>query len=251
MTVRALGVLLACLSSPAQAMVGGAPLASPEIARHIVMIVGSRGNSCTGVAIAPNIILTGAHCVLPGYEYKWVDFDAAGRPTLNDIASITRHPEFNHATYERNRVTADVALIKLPRPLPAKFVPALLTQATKPPAVGDRLMVVGYGVTVPDDGRSGGKIRTAHLTVTGRPGTLQVRLVDPATNNARPGLGACEGDSGAPVFDVSEATPAIVGVVSWATAPRNEDGCGGLTGVTPLLRYLPWISATAAKLRNM
>lgn len=251
MTVRALAVLLACHASVAQAVVGGAPIASPEIARHVVMIVGSRGNSCTGVAIAPNIILTGAHCVLPGYEYKWVDFDTAGKPMLNDIASITRHPEFNHATYERNRVTADVALIKLPRPLPAKFVPALLTQAPKPPAIGERLLVVGYGVTVPDDGRTGGKIRTALLTVTGKPGTLQVRLVDPATNNARPGLGACEGDSGAPVFDIAGGTPAIVGVVSWATAPRNEDGCGGLTGVTPLARYLTWISATAAKLRNM
>lgn len=248
---RFLLAAIVCVSGPAFAMVGGAPLAAPEIARHIVMIVGSRGNSCTGVVLAPTVVLTGAHCVLPGYEYKWVDFDAAGKPTLNDIAGITRHPEFNHSTYLNSRVTADVALVRLPRPLPAKFVPAALTQATKAPAVGDRLLVVGYGVTVPDDGRTGGKIRTALLTVTGRPGTLQVRLVDPAGNNARPGLGACEGDSGAPVFDTASGVPAIVGVVSWATAPRNEDGCGGLTGVTPLVRYLTWISATTAKLRNM
>jgi secreted trypsin-like serine protease len=234
----------------ASAMVGGAPLAPAEIARHIVLIVGSRGNSCTGVAIAPDIVLTGAHCVLPGFEYKWVDFDAAGAPTLHDIATIARHPEFNHKTYLNSRVTADIALIKLARPLPPKFAPATLAPDGKPPAIGDRLLVVGYGVTVPDDGRTGGKIRTALLTVTGRPGTLQVRLVDPATNNARPGLGACEGDSGAPVFDVTSAVPLIVGVVSWATAPRSQDGCGGLTGVTPLVRYRAWIIETAARLRG-
>ena len=38
-------------------MVGGAPLAAPEIARQIVLIVGSRGNSCTGTAIAPTLAL--------------------------------------------------------------------------------------------------------------------------------------------------------------------------------------------------
>lgn len=247
---RILIFLALYLSAAAKAMVGGAPPAQPEIARHIVMIVGSRGNSCTGVAIAQDVVLTGAHCVVPGFEYKWVDFDATGKPTLNAIASIARHPEFNPNSYLKARVTADVALVKLPRPLPAKFVPAPLSQAPNAPAAGDRLLVVGYGVTVPNDGATGGKIRAALLTVTGRPGTLQVRLVDPAANNTRTGLGACEGDSGGPAFDIATGVPAVVGVVSWATAPRNGDGCGGLTIVTPLARYRAWIENAATRLRN-
>jgi secreted trypsin-like serine protease len=248
LTARALIVLLSCLSSAAQAMVGGAPLAQPEIARHIVLIVGSRGNSCTGVAVAQDVVLTGAHCVLPGWHYKWVDFDARGTPTLHDIAAIERHPNFNHQTYLKSRVTADVALLRLARPLPQKFAPANLAQAPKPPVVGDRLLVAGYGLTIPDDGKTGGKVRTAILAVTGKPGTLQVRLVDPATGNVRAGLGACTGDSGAPVFDGNNE---VVGVVSWATAPHNEDGCGGLTGVTPLVRYRGWIVDTVARLRRL
>jgi hypothetical protein len=35
--------------------------------------------------------------------------------------------------------------------------------------------------------------------------------------------------------------------VSWSTAPRDEEGCGGLTGVTPLLAYRTWIIDTARK----
>jgi hypothetical protein len=37
----------------------------------------------------------------------------------------------------------------------------------------------------------------------------------------------------------------ITGVVSWSTGPNNADGCGGLTGVTPLTLYRDWILRTA------
>jgi secreted trypsin-like serine protease len=245
--VHLLIALLVAASTPAYGLVGGAPLASPEIARHVVLIVGSRGNSCTGVAIAPDVVLTAAHCVPTGADYKWVDFDAAGTPSLHDVTTIERHPGFSLKTFLSSQATADVALLKLPRPLPPKFVPAVLSQAPKAPVVGDRMLVAGYGVTTPGDGKSGGKIRAATFAVTGRPGTLQVRLVDPTTGNLRPGLGACTGDSGAPVFD---AGGGVAGVVSWSTAPNNEDGCGGLTGVTPLVRYRTWVVETAARMRR-
>jgi hypothetical protein len=37
-------------------------------------------------------------------------------------------------------------------------------------------------------------------------------------------------------------------VSSWTTAAGDEDGCGGLTGITPLLNYRAWIIKTAKKL---
>jgi secreted trypsin-like serine protease len=246
MMLRLLLALIVSVSS-AHAMVGGAPLAQPDVARHIVLIVGSRGNSCTGVVIAPEVVLTAAHCVPPGADYKWVDFDASNTPTLHGIAAIERHPNFSMKTFLNSRATADVALVKLAKPLPPKFAPTQLAAAPKTPLVGDRLLVVGYGLTVRGDGKSGGKVRTATLAVTGKPGNLQIRLIDPATANARPGLGACTGDSGAPVFDAG----GVIGVVSWATAPNNEDGCGGLTGVTPVALYRTWIVDTVARMRRL
>jgi secreted trypsin-like serine protease len=69
--------------------------------------------------------------------------------------------------------------------------------------------------------------------------------MDLTTKNARAGLGACTGDSGAPVFLDSNSGPIIVGVVSWSTGPNNASGCGGLTGVTPLALYRDWILKTA------
>ena len=237
--------LLTCV--PAAAMVGGAANADAALARHVVMLVGSRG-FCSGVAIGRSVVLTAAHCVLAGTDYKLVELDAARQPVLKDVASVTRHPGFDADAAQRQRVTADVALLALAEPLAAKLVPAPLATPRRPVAVGDRLLVAGYGLAARGDGRSGGTLRAARLVVTGQPGTLQIRLVDPATKGERPGLGACTGDSGAPVFDDAGGEPAVLGVVSWSTGPALSEGCGGLTGVTPLGRYRDWIVTTAGKL---
>jgi secreted trypsin-like serine protease len=233
--------------SPASAMVGGATNANEAVARHVVMLVGPRG-FCSGVAIARNVVLTAAHCVLPGADTKLAEFDAARQPVLKDVATVARHPGFDADAALRQRVTADVALLTLAEPLAARFVPAPLAAPRRPVAVGDLLLVAGYGLAARGDGRSGGTLRAARLAVTGQPGTLQIRLVDPATKGDRPGLGACTGDSGAPVLEDAGGQLGVLGVVSWSTGPALSEGCGGLTGVTPLARYRDWIVTTAGKL---
>jgi hypothetical protein len=247
--IRALAAI-ACIivaSLPAAALVGGAEPAG-ELGRHTVLIVGSRGNFCTGAAVARDLVLTAAHCVLPGADYKLVEFDAARRPALKDVVTVVRHPGFALKTLLAHRATADVALLKLAAPLPAGIVAAAISAPGKPVAAGDRFTVAGSGVSVRGDGKSGGTARRAALVATGRPGTLQIRLMDPATQGKENGLGACTGDSGAPVFEDSGASPTIIGVVSWSTAANGAAGCGGLTGVTPLVRYRDWIVETARAL---
>jgi hypothetical protein len=234
-------LLISCVEAPA--MVGGAGPAPDAIGRSVVVIVGSRGNSCTGVALARDLVLTVAHCVLPGSDYKIVEFDAARRPQLRDVVSVTAHPKFDLKTMLAHRATADVALLKLGAPL-AGATPATLGPAGVAVAPGDSFLVAGTGVAIRGDGKSGGTARAATLAATGKPGTLQIRLLDPATKAESAGLGACTGDSGAPVFRIAP-NPVIIGVVSWSTGPGNAAGCGGLTGVTPLTLYLEWIRGTA------
>ena len=131
---------------------------------------------------------------------------------------------------------------------PAKGkTPAALGSPDIPIIVGSRFTIAGIGVTVRGDGKSGGTIRAAGLVATGKPGTLQIRLVDPVGQGTREGLGACTGDSGGPVFEDKQSGPAIVGVVSWSTGPNGSAGCGGMTGVTPLTLYRDWILQTARK----
>jgi hypothetical protein len=227
--------------APAAAMVGGAPPAADGAGRSVVMILGSYGTACTATAVAGDLLLTAAHCVQPGADYKLVASAPGQAPVLKDIARIERDPQFELKRLFAHLATADVALLKLAEPPPARIPPVRLAGDTATVAVGDPLVVAGYGVTLRGDGRTGGTVRAATLTVTGQPGSLQIRLFDPATRGLTPGLGACAGDSGAPAFRDTNGSLTIVGVVSWSTGPNLSAGCGGLTGITPLVRYRAWI----------
>jgi len=245
--------LLAALTAaagptPAGAMVGGAAPAATGAGRSVVMILGSHGTACTATAIARDLLLTAAHCVQPGSDYKLADLWSASAPQLKDIARIERDPQFDLRILLGHLATADVALVKLSQPLPDKIPPALLDDTTSPASAGDSFIVAGYGVAVRGDGRSGGTVRAATLIATGTPNTLQLRLFDPRTKGESAGLGACAGDSGAPAFRDRDGTLVIVGVVSWSTGPKLTGGCGGLTGITPLIRYRSWIVSAARAL---
>ncbi|MBR0695671.1 trypsin-like serine protease [Bradyrhizobium lablabi] len=236
--------LASLVSAPAFAIVGGGAPSTDGVARSVVTIVGSRGNFCTGALIAPKIVLTAAHCVQPGADYKIVEYGADRQPKLQDVRTVAIHPAFKMQAMIDHRATADVALLQLAAPAAGK-APSALGMPNIPIQVGGRFTVAGVGVTQRGDGKSGGTVRVAGLVATGKPGTLQIRLVDPVGQGARDGLGACTGDSGAPVFEDKQSGPAIVGVVSWSTGPNGAAGCGGITGVTPLTLYRDWVMQTA------
>ena len=70
-------------ATPAGAIVGGASPSTEGIGRSVVTIVGSRGNFCSGALIAPTLVLTVAHCVQAGAEYKIVEYGADRQPQID------------------------------------------------------------------------------------------------------------------------------------------------------------------------
>lgn len=238
--------LLLVAPVPAAAIVGaGASIvrdAGPG--RHIVMIISTRGNVCTGTALARDLILTAAHCVAPQATYR---ISTPDMPKGIATAWIVVHPRYDAAHYRSGRVTADVALVRLADPLPDEVIPVSIGDAGKV-APGDPFVVAGFGTIAPRSDAGLGVPRAATLVATGRPGNLQIRLVDPETKDSRFGLGACTGDSGGPAFLAADDGYRIIGIVSWSTGPGLTTGCGGLTGITPLSLHRGWIVKTAAEL---
>jgi trypsin len=232
------------LSAPAYGIVGGGVPTAEGIGRSVVTIVGSRGNFCTGALIAPKLVLTVAHCVQPGAVYKIVEYGNGRPPQLHEVKAVAAHPAFSMQAIMAHRASADVALLQL-EAQPKDTNPTILSVPQLPILAGSRFTIAGVGVAVRGEGKTGGIVRVAGLVATGRPGALQIRLVDPEGQGTRAGLGACTGDSGGPVFEDRQGGTVLVGVISWSTGSNNTAGCGGLTGVTPLTLYRDWILQTA------
>ena len=139
-----IAIALACactFTSSLNAMVGGAPPAGEDAGGAVVMLTGSHGTFCSGVALTRDLVLTAAHCVLAGAGCKLVEFDAARQPVLKDLGAIARHPDFDVNAVLRHRVTADVALVKVAAAL--RIRPAPLAPDGGSVAPGDRFVVAG------------------------------------------------------------------------------------------------------------
>lgn len=235
-------ILVLIWALPALAIVGNAPPATSWVVRSIVMIMDARGDLCTGTVLARDLVLTAAHCVTSTNDYE-VKVYQTGQ--IIPIRSTVLHPSFDFGSYAASRATADVALVKLSSSLPDIVAPATLAESRRV-AVGEIVTIAGFGVTIAGTDHGLGRPRMVKLAVTGKPGSLQIRLYDGTTRGLNGGFGGCTGDSGAPAF--GGEGPLVIGVVSWTTGPRDTEGCGGLTGVTPLLLYRNWIVETARKL---
>jgi secreted trypsin-like serine protease len=224
---------------PAGGLVGGAQPADDAIARHVVMIAGQH-TICSGVAIATDLVLTAAHCVLENGKYRLLTFQGR-RSASKEVVAVTPHPQFLPRSD-----APDLALVKLAARPPANLAPVAFSERRAPPSVGDRFIVAGFGVTVQGDRRSAGKLRVATLVATSRPNSQQLSLVDPQKLGESAGLGVCNGDSGGPVLDENDRT--LVGIVSWSSRNDGEPVCGFVSGIIPLPRYRYWIFETAERM---
>ena len=138
--IRATAFLTLLMATPAFAIVGGGAPSTDGVARAVVTIVGSRGNFCTGALIAPKVVLTAAHCVQPGADYKIVEYGADRQPKLQDVKTVAIHPGFRMQALTDHVATADVALLQLTAPVAGK-APAALGMPNIPIQVGGRFTV--------------------------------------------------------------------------------------------------------------
>lgn len=202
---------LLLLADRAQALVD-AQLASGDIARAVVGIVGPHNSFCTATAIAPDMLLTAAHCVQPGSNYKAQYKDANGQRQFSDVVDLERAPQYIQGT-PTSPAVADLALLKLANPFPSTIGVASLGLRGPPVWPGDRFTVIGGGI--PFRGlHETGINREATLVATGPYINLQIRLIDPLAKGVA--SGACSGDSGSPVFQIQADGTKVIGVVSWA-----------------------------------
>ncbi len=244
---RIIAIATLLLGAPAGAIVGGGAPSTDGIGRSVVTIIGSRGNFCSGALIAPQLVLTVAHCVQPGATYKIVEYGADRQPLLQDVKRVAIHPAFNMQAMLAHRATADVALLQL-----------------EAPARGKKSGAARHAQN--SDGRRQPLHHRRHRRHHPRRGKERRHRSRRRPGRDRPSREACRsgwsirsgkvrGTGSAPVPEIpagrcsriSQAAPSSSASSAGRPGRTAAAGCGGLTGVTPLTLYRDWIVQTAGR----
>jgi hypothetical protein len=239
----ALGSILASLSgtvlpAPVFGLVGPAREA-PEFAPYVVTVLDKSGGGasfCTASVIAPDVVLTAAHCVSSLSDTRVFFRGDHSQLVLVDIASIAVHPEFRPKIGRKHLISIDLVLLRLAEPLPPAFKPIELADPG-PVATGRPFRIAGFGRADESVSGTSGVLRVGILVASKPKSPVLVWLTDPDGT----GLGGCTGDSGAPVLAIGQL--ALVAVAIRAKG-NNGFSCGAMTEAVLIGPQVRWVRKT-------
>ncbi|MCB9679362.1 MAG: serine protease [Alphaproteobacteria bacterium] len=247
------GVELPEVDSPDSFVVGGAPSAPGTWQSTVSVMYGSMPG-CTGTLVAPNVVITAAHCVTPEAPtaVRTGSVNAVQGGQLIPVANATFHPSYD------GYAGVDLAVLQLQTPSNSPIT-TIATDCVEAEAVydGAPAAIVGFGSTNPQGTQypdvlyeAMSSIRDADCSqdvLNGMQTTCEPAL-RPAGELAAGGNGidSCYGDSGGPLYvQGDDAIWYLAGVTSRGFAAQNC-GSGGVY-VRPDT-HLAWIEGIVGPL---
>jgi hypothetical protein len=239
------------VSATAAPIVGGQLGQAGQYPNVVALIMtGPNGSSlCTGTLVAPNVVVTAAHCVLPqevGVATQAevtaatsVLFDRlslnAGGGTIVRAANTQPQPAFDI----NNLGQHDIGIVVLSQRVSGR-APAPIIRDANLVRAGAQVTLVGYGISsINADG-------TANQDSAGTENVLTNKSTIPCASlggsdanlicfDQSDGKGSCNGDSGGPAFSVSGTTNTVAGVTSFGD--QNCVQIGAYTRLTAEIAF--------------
>ena len=239
---RFTGLVFSCvaaalaLGGEARALVGASEENGPLTPYTLMVLKRAPSGSgfCSGVVIARDVVLTAAHCVYKLDDTRVFFPEPAGVPMLKPVRAISVHPQYRANAPQTRERSIDLALVRTMAPLPARFQPVELDERGSV-SVGTRYRIAGFGVTREGWGDTAGTLRWGQLAARAPLSSILLWAEDPQKKN----FGACEGDSGGPIFAADSDT--LVAITSWSEG-LGKTNCGKLTQAALIAPQRAWIA---------
>jgi hypothetical protein len=212
----------------------------------------SNGGLCTGTLIAPELVLTAAHCLTPSLlgassqeqvtANTQVVFDSddlfSGGGRAVRAAETYPHPGFSINNLGDN----DIGLIRLAQPVTDRE-PTPINRFHDDAPVGMSVTMVGYGVSQVG-GNSAGRLYVLpekKATSCSSYGAADANLLCYSQTD---GSGKCEGDSGGPSYATIDGIQRVVGVTSF-----GDQNCAQFGADTRVDAELDFLYSVAPELQ--